>query len=358
MTRLWASRHPAAAAARLALRPVAMAYGTAVRARAYAYAAGWCARRTLPLPTVGVGSLRVGGAGKTPVAAWVGGWFADHGFRPGILLRGYGGDEGAVHRELVPGAVVVEDADRVRGSETAMTRGARVLVLDDNFQHLRVAPDLQLLLVTTEHLAEPPWLLPAGPWREPLGRAAGTDLLVLVRRTAADVQVDDARGRLRAALRDTPVVVARLGIAGWRTTDGAALPETALRGRPVLALCGVADPRPFLAHVHAVADVRATRARRDHARYGVPVVKGLVRAAEQAEVDYVLTTAKDAVKLRRFWPAGAPALLVAQLAVTWEHGRELVEQALAACADPAAVPPRGGRVRPTSAAPGGTGDTV
>src|SRR3989442_2969429 len=130
----------------------------------------------LPRPAVAVGNGAVGGAGKTPVAAWIAGFYAGRGRTPAVLLRGYGGDEPKVHERLVPGAVVVADPDRVAGAARALAAGADVIVLDDAFQTLGVARDLNLALVSAEIARQVPWLLPAGPWREPapaLGRADG-----------------------------------------------------------------------------------------------------------------------------------------------------------------------------------------
>src|SRR5258708_8707353 len=92
-------------------------------ARAKAYARGWLRQRPLPLPAVAIGNLAVGGAGKTPLAAWTAAFFARQGLKPGILLRGYRGDEQAVHQRLVPRAIVVADPDRVAGAERARTAG-------------------------------------------------------------------------------------------------------------------------------------------------------------------------------------------------------------------------------------------
>src|SRR2546421_12765764 len=69
----------------------------------------------LPLPTIAVGNLSVGGTGKTPLAAWIAAYCARRGWKPGILLRGYGDDEPLVHRRLVPEAVVGANPDRVGG---------------------------------------------------------------------------------------------------------------------------------------------------------------------------------------------------------------------------------------------------
>src|SRR2546421_5251925 len=79
----------------------------------------------LPLPTIAVGNLSVGGTGKTPLAAWIAAYCARRGWKPGILLRGYGDDEPLVHRRLVPEAVVVANPDRVAGGGPGGGGGGR-----------------------------------------------------------------------------------------------------------------------------------------------------------------------------------------------------------------------------------------
>jgi tetraacyldisaccharide 4'-kinase len=320
-----------AAACRTALAPAALAYGVAMRLRARAYDAGWRPTRALPLPAVGIGSLQVGGAGKTPVASWAAAWYLALGVRPAVLLRGYGGDEGPLHRELAPGAVVVEDGDRVRGARVAARDGAAVAVLDDNAQHLRVVPDRQLLLIGVEALMATRALLPAGPWREHWRRGRA-DVLVVTRKTASAADAARARAELGRVYPAIPMAQARLAIRGWQPLRGGSpVPDAALRAKALLAVCGVADPRPFAAHAARVGRLRAIHAFRDHARYRSGRVLRLARAAESAGVDYVVTTAKDAVKLRGLWPAAAPPVLVADLAVCWEAGEDLVTSALEAC---------------------------
>jgi large subunit ribosomal protein L7/L12 len=75
-----------------------------------AFDRGWATVHDLPLPTVAVGNLTVGGSGKTPLASWIAAHYAAHGLTPGILLRGYGGDEALVHEYLVPVAMVAGPA--------------------------------------------------------------------------------------------------------------------------------------------------------------------------------------------------------------------------------------------------------
>ncbi|HEY6093135.1 MAG TPA: tetraacyldisaccharide 4'-kinase, partial [Gemmatimonadales bacterium] len=184
---VWWSGAAPARAARGVLLPLAFAYRTVMSARAGAYARGWLRRRPLPLPSVAIGNLAVGGAGKTPLAAWTAAFFARRGARPGILLRGYRGDEQAVHQRLVPEAIVVANADRLKGAETARAQGAKVLVLDDAYQRLDVGRDVNVAVISTE--SSPPrhvaWPLPAGPWREDWGALERADVIVVTRRRAA-----------------------------------------------------------------------------------------------------------------------------------------------------------------------------
>jgi tetraacyldisaccharide 4'-kinase len=328
---LWTSSSPIARGTRLALGPLSWAYGAASSVRARVYARGWRTRRPLPLPALGVGSLQVGGAGKSPVAAWAATEFLRRGATPGILLRGYGGDEGPMLCDLVPGAIVVEDPDRHRGAKTARSRGARVFVLDDNAQHLAVAPTRQLLLLSVEGLAGTRALLPAGPWREPWGRGWG-DVIVLTRRDASADSLEAARAQVRRAYPTCPVAIAHLGMAAWRPLGGGpAVSDTDLAGARVFAVCGIADPRSFFRQIAQRAIVTGRRAFRDHARYRWWQVARLARAAESVRADYVVTTAKDAVKLRGRWPDGATPVLVADLAVTWESGVDSVTTALEDC---------------------------
>ncbi|HET6196050.1 MAG TPA: tetraacyldisaccharide 4'-kinase, partial [Acetobacteraceae bacterium] len=96
---LWTSRRLDARVARAALLPASALWRTGMAIRSFAYRRGWNASQKLPLPSVAIGNLSVGGSGKTPIAAWVAGHYAARGHCPAILLRGVGGDEALVHRE-------------------------------------------------------------------------------------------------------------------------------------------------------------------------------------------------------------------------------------------------------------------
>ncbi len=159
---LWTSRRVDARLARAALLPLAGLWRLWMGVRVAGFRLGWVKVHDLPLPSVAVGNLTVGGSGKTPVAIWVAQYYAGKGLAPGVLLRGYGGDEALVHSKAVPSAHVVSSANRVEGAERALARGAQVLVLDDAYQRLDIRRDLNILVISAETTRAVRWPLPGG----------------------------------------------------------------------------------------------------------------------------------------------------------------------------------------------------
>lgn len=325
--RLWRRRSWKARTARAALLPLSGIYATVVTLRAAAYRTGVVRARRLPLPSIAVGNLSVGGTGKTPLAAWIAAYCVQAGRRPGVLLRGYGRDEGLVHQRLVPEAVVVANRDRLAGGAEARSRGADVLVLDDAFQLLAVERDLNIAVLAAEQEGLSPWPLPAGPWRERRGALGRAQLLVVTRKRADAETAHAAAAALAARWPGATVAVARLGLrdlVGMRS--GVRHPLEGLRGRKVYAAAAIADPESFAVQVRASGATVQLAAYQDHHEYDAGDVQRLVRLA--AGAGYLVVTEKDAVKLRALWPAEGPEPLVAELEWMWERNGGAVVQAL------------------------------
>ena len=320
-----------ARAARVPLIPLSLVYGATMRLRAAAYQAGLLRTERLPLPAVAVGNLSVGGTGKTPLAAWIARFYAARGHRPGVLLRGYGGDEPLVHRRLVPEAVVVADPDRGAGARRAAAEGARVLVLDDAFQLLRVARDLNILVVSAESAHAAPWVLPAGPWQEGWHALRRADCVVVTRKRAGSDAAEALAARLSARRPWIAVSVARLAcdrLEGLQS--GTSRPAEILRSGRVVAAAGIADPASFAAQLRALGASVQLVAYQDHHPYPPGDIERLAQATQHGRADYVVITEKDAVKLRGRWPEGVAEPLVAALDVRWERSGHLLEEALEA----------------------------
>ena len=323
---LWGDS-PAAGLARLPLIPLALVYGGAMRLRAAAYRRGWIATERLPLPSVAIGNLSVGGVGKTPLAAWVAARYAAAGITPGVLLRGYGGDEPLVLARLVPEAVVIADPDRAMGARRARAAGAGVLVLDDAFQHLAVARDLNVLVVSAESMEAPAWPLPAGPWREGWEALERADWVVITRRRASAAAAAALGDRIGSRRPGLALSIAELGLGGLEgLASGTTRPLTQVAGRRVVAAAGIGDPASFAAQLAALGASVQLMPYQDHHPYSAADVGALLRAGARA--DYVVVTEKDAVKLRGRWPRDASEPLVARVRVTWEHNGAPLERAL------------------------------
>ena len=328
---VWWSNGAPARVARGVLLPLAMAYRTVMSARARAYARGWLRQRPLPLPAVAIGNLAVGGAGKTPFAAWTASWFARHGVKPGILLRGYRGDEQAVHQRLVPDAVVVPNPDRLKGAEQARAQGARVLVLDDAYQRLDVGRDVNVAIVSTESAPHRyvAWPLPAGPWREDWSALGRADVIVVTRRRAAIAESRRLVGHIRERWPKAVVASVHFALAGLRgLKSGQRLELSSLAKKRVVAAAGIADPVSFAAQLRSAAPGVTVQlmAYQDHHAYPPEDVARLAQVAKDA--DYVVVTEKDAVKLRDRWGTNVPEPLVAELALRWELNGDAVERVL------------------------------
>jgi tetraacyldisaccharide 4'-kinase len=297
-----------------------------------AFDRGWATVHDLPLPSVAVGNLTVGGSGKTPLASWIAGHYAARGLTPGILLRGYGGDEALVHEYLVPGAIVVADPDRAAGAERALSRGAEVLVLDDAYQRRDIWRDLNIAVVSAETSRAVRWSLPAGPWREGLQALDRAGALVITRKRAT-AQAALAMARELTPRLEGPVAVVHLAVAAYEgLVSGRRTAPEALKDRRVVAASAIADPDAFIAQTKATGAQVQVATWKDHHDFRDEDVAWLAKAARKA--DHVVMTGKDAVKLRHRWPASVPEPLVARQELVWEVGREMIEAALDAIVTP------------------------
>jgi tetraacyldisaccharide 4'-kinase len=321
---VWRRHSLGARVARLPLMPLAGVNAVWMWARSQAYARGLLALRSTDVPVIAVGNLSVGGTGKTPISSWIASQCVGLGIRPGIVRRPYGSDETMLHRQLEPAAVVVTGRDRARAVYRAEALGARVIILDDGFQRLDVGRHLNVLVVSAESIQDSPWLLPAGPWREPWHAAGRADVIVVTRRLASDGDVRHVYARLAwAGLGNIPVAVAHLRLS--RLTHlgtGEAIPLSSLRRSRVLAACAVGSPQEFAGQLAACgADVQLL-AWPDHHVFTKRDLRALLAAGRR--VNYVVVTHKDAVKLADHWPQRRPPALIAHMSLAWEQNGALL----------------------------------
>jgi tetraacyldisaccharide 4'-kinase len=329
--RLWYGDGVVAAAARAALIPLERVFGGIGGARDLRYDAGWLHSEATRLPAVSVGNLTVGGTGKTPIAAWIARLLAARGARPAIVLRGYGADEIRVHEMLNPTMPVIAGADRVAAVARAADAGADIAVLDDAFQHRRARRAADFVLVSADRWTANPRLLPAGPWREPLGALRRATMAIVTRKAADDSRVAEVHARLSAAAPHVPRVSVALVPSELVRVDerGQVVQRRALEtlaGRSVDAVLSIADPNAFIRQLEARGARVRPRIFPDHHRFTQEEITRLVSDLHSAEL--VVCTLKDAVKLAPQWPRLAPGLWYVSQQVMVERGVGGVERVL------------------------------
>ncbi|MHC4294193.1 MAG: tetraacyldisaccharide 4'-kinase [Planctomycetota bacterium] len=287
---------------RAVLLPVGCAYSLAMRLRRAMYRRGVFKVAQTDVPVISVGNITTGGTGKTPMVAWVVERLKDLGASPAILIRGYKGSGGTSDEaELLAGltgVAVIADPDRVTAAARAMGEGADVLVMDDAFQHLRLARDLDIVLVDAANPFGYDHCLPRGLLRESPGVLKDADAIVITRCDTVD---DDALEELRNRLiRLAPA--ARIHLAVHKpvclvTHAGEEIPLDAIADRKVFAFCGIGNPESFFTSlVKLGARVAGERAFDDHVVYTSDVLDRLRCDITESRADLVVTTQKDAVK--------------------------------------------------------------
>ncbi|MBL8859700.1 MAG: tetraacyldisaccharide 4'-kinase [Planctomycetes bacterium] len=291
------------------LRLPALAFSLAARTRGWLYD-----RRALPItrvsvPVVSIGNITTGGTGKTPLCAAIVRMLASRGFKPGLLSRGYGAaagelnDEALVLEQLLPGVPHVQDKDRIAGARQLIAQGVTAIVLDDGFQHRRLARDLDLVLVDATRpfglagvagRAPVRALLPRGLLREPPTALRRADGIVITRCEALDARaIEELERELGTIAPGRPIVRARLKACDWRDERNASHALATLAGREVDLVSALGNPAAFEATVRATGViVRDHRVFRDHHRYSAADLEGL-----PARGRVLATSQKDAVKL-------------------------------------------------------------
>lgn len=332
------SRPSAGGPAGVLLAPLALAgwvYGRVQAVRRQAYRRGWLPSVRVSVPVVSVGNVTAGGTGKTPCVQTVCRLLQQRCVRPAVLSRGYGGslggavaavsdgeqvllgpdqagDEPVLLANTLPGVPVVVGARRSQSARLAIEAlGAEVLVLDDGFQHLRLARDLDLVMVDARVPFANGHCFPRGLLRESPRALRAADLVVLTRtRRVEPRRIEATRREVEVYLDGRPVLTAaHLPVALVDLANGAVHPLERLAGLKILAAAGIGQPELFFQDLKDLgAEVLQTVPYPDHHRFSTQEVTQLDQWAGLMRADAVVTTEKDGVRLRQFLPLSVPVL--------------------------------------------------
>lgn len=314
-----------------------MPYALVVGLRNLAFDRGWKTTHRVEVPVVSVGNLTLGGTGKTPMVEWISRWFRNRQVRVAILSRGYGdstgfNDEGRVLEENLPDVPHLQSPDRVALARIAVEElESQVLVLDDGFQHRRLARDLDVVLLDALNPFGLGRMFPRGLLREPIGSLRRAGVVVLSRADLVDEPARRAiRSRAERAAGPLKWVVTRHAPLDLIDSEGRSYPLAEIRGRNVAAFCGIGNPEGFRRTLDGLAvSIASFRAFPDHHPYSASDVADLSGWVRGQGAELVLTTQKDLVKLRTL-SLGSVPLRGLRIGLEVMDGSEVLDRALSA----------------------------
>jgi tetraacyldisaccharide 4'-kinase len=200
-------------------------------------------------------------------------------------------------------------ADRFRGGQAAEERfQVNAHILDDGFQHLALARDVDLLALDATQTISDRHLLPAGRQREPLSALRRAQIVVLTRTDSTDPQpLEELVLKVHPAAK---VFRSRTKLLGWTDAlSGEGISTEGIRTQKVAAFCGIGNPRAFFADLRRWGfSLVAEDAFPDHHVYTGEEIQQLVAEAHKNGAAALLTTQKDAVKFSREWTPQLPIL--------------------------------------------------
>ena len=318
------------------LRLAETVYAAAVHWRNRRYDRGAAAVHRVTVPVVSVGNLTLGGTGKTPMVEWLVRWFAARNVRAAVISRGYGAaggsrnDEALELEQRLPGVIHLQNPDRVAAAQEAIAKfHPGVIVLDDGFQHRRIARDLDIVLLDALEPFGFGHVFPRGTLREPLASLQRANAVVLTR---ADLLDTERRREIwKIVGRNAPQAVcaeAAHAPRGLIAADGRQESLASIRGAAVAAFCGLGNPAGFR-HTLDVCGCRLVAFREfpDHHSYTQADIESLAAWVHPWDVSAVVCTQKDLVKLPVNELAGQPLWAVG-VAIEFLSGQDSLEDRL------------------------------
>ncbi len=308
------STGPVAALLRFLLVIGATIYGFIIGLRNFLYSKEWVKIHRADVPVISIGNITTGGTGKTPLVIRLCNLlisipqFKLTSSQFAILTRGYKaskysggepggyGDEPAVLAQSCPGIQVVVNPDRIAGAAEAISRfGAKVLIMDDGFQHRRLGRDLDIVTIDATIPFGYGRLLPAGLLREPVTALNRADAAVITRCDqvceAELIQLEAKLGQVNPEM-----VIARSVHAPVcsKSVDDREISLEELKNKRIFAFCGIGNPDAFFNTVAGLgAEIAGSKVFDDHYHYTNDCLAEIFEQAKGQDVDLILTTQKD-----------------------------------------------------------------
>ena len=321
-------------------------YGAAINLRRIFYGLHIIKAKGLPCPVISIGNITLGGTGKTPAVIQIAGFLSRAGIAPVIVSRGYarkheddivvvsdgnsvlvdpkmGGDEPVLIASKITGVPVVVGKKKYAAAVLAIGQfNPDVVLLDDGFQHRQLKRDIDIVLVDAGAPFGNGRLFPKGILREPIA-ALKRAHAVLITRVDSIEEVNTLKSFIQRHTNARIFTSCQVPVDLIDYRSGDVKPLSSLRGARVLALAGIARPASFFTLLQTLeANVAATCTYPDHFDYQKSDLAAVFQQGADAQVQMIVTTEKDAVRIKSMHADGIWALRI-ELAVherdEWER---------------------------------------
>lgn len=321
---------------RWALRLASLPYGMVTIARNKAYDWGYLKSTRSPLKTISIGNLSVGGTGKSPMVAWLARWLRERHVRVAVLSRGYGQLDNGLNDEALefelkfPDVPHLQHPDRVASAKLAEEElDMQVLLLDDGFQHRRLARDLDIVLLDATHPPNSGWLLPGGLMREPFRNLSRADVIVLTRTDQVNTsQLIELEKKVQRHAPRAILATAKHQPSSLLIHQEPRELQT-LQGTDVLAFCAIGNPDSFFRSLILLgANIVDQRDFNDHHAFTAEDVASLADWSKSyPTAQLMVCTMKDWVKIQES-SVGGIELAAVQVDMEFTTGQAELENRL------------------------------
>jgi tetraacyldisaccharide 4'-kinase len=281
-------------------------YTIIISLRNFLYSKGWLKAHTVSVPVISIGNITVGGTGKTPLVIWLYNLLHEKNYGCAILTRGYKTkkgklfDEPAILNESCPKAKIIINPDRIAGAAKAVNDfDAKVLIMDDGFQHRRLHRDLEIVAIDATCPFGYGKILPAGLLREPVVSLKRSDAVVITRCDQVDeAELAELEDKL---LRINPDMIVAKSIHESICTKSQEHKEISLdelKSKKIFAFCGIGNPDAFFSTITKLdANLIDSKVYNDHHQYTDDCLADIYEQAQHLNADLILTTQKDWTKI-------------------------------------------------------------
>jgi tetraacyldisaccharide 4'-kinase len=303
------------------LQIAAAGYTAIIAVRNFLYSKSWLETRRVSATIFSIGNITVGGTGKTPLVIWLCKFLQQKGIQCAILTRGYRTrrhnrassieyrasriDEPAILAESCPQAKVIVNPDRVAGATEAINKfGAKVLIMDDGFQHRRLRRNLDIVTIDATCPFGYGKILPAGLLREPVTSLKRADAVVITRSDQVQqAELHKIEENLQQINPNMIVTRSMHEPVCAKSIDGKEISIEQLSGKKVFAFCGIGNPQSFLDTIKSVnVQMVGSKIYNDHHHYIDADISNIREQARVCGANLILTTQKDWTKIRHLIP--------------------------------------------------------